>query len=79
MKIFFVSLGCDKNQLFYTLICKILCLRNQVFHRYTAVTTAHLRDDAVRTALVAALCDLQIRIMSAGCEHTARTGFRKRI
>ena len=44
----------------------MLCLFDEIVHRNAPVVTAHLRDNTVGAAFVAALCNLQIRIAPAG-------------
>ena len=52
------------------LLCQLFCLFDQSFHRNTAVISADLRDDTVRTVFVTAFCNLQIFIKTTGCDHT---------
>ena len=68
---------CYENQLLHALCCELLCLLNQPLHRNGTVASAQLRDDTVGAAFIAAFCDLQIGIMSAGRHHTLRIGLRK--
>ena len=52
------GLLCYQNQLLHTLLRQRLRLLKEALHRNTPVISADLRDDAVSTVLVAALCDL---------------------
>ena len=51
------GLLCYQNQLLHTLLRQRLRLLKEALHRNTPVISADLRDDAVSTVLVAALCD----------------------
>ena len=65
--------GCllrNENELFDTLFCHRLRFCYQFLHRNGAVRSAQLRNDAVGTVLVTALCNFQIFVMAA-CRYNA--------
>ena len=64
------SLLGDKDQLLHTGFRQTLCLFRQFLHGNTSIGSAHLWNDTIGTVFVAALCDLQISVMSAGSEHS---------
>ena len=68
---------CYQDQLFHTLLCHILCLRDQTLHRNAAEFSAKLRDDTVGAVLITAFCDLQVSEMSSCCKNTFASCVRK--
>ena len=56
------------DQLLRTAGSKLLCLLDQLFHRAAAVSSAQRRNDAERAVIVAALRDLQVRILPRRCK-----------
>ena len=58
----------NQDQLSDAHVRQILCLGEKTFHRDRTIPSAHHWNCAVGTVLVTSLCNLQICIMTAGCQ-----------